>query len=234
MVLEPCGLKEMAQPWKTLESIITDEGVLELRQRGNRDFLITIGSQILMNSLANRSEIVLGTLGCTHLAVHPAPQVLVGGLGMAFTLRAALDTLPITAKVTVAELNPIICTWCRGTLALLTDNAASDPRVELEIGDVSRLISRRSASGKTGFDAILLDLYRGPHARTDQLDDPFYGSRAIQNMRSALAPGGVLAIWSEQYDEGFANRLNNAGFTVTIERPGRGGLRHTIFLARLK
>src|ERR1035437_4424942 len=94
----------MAQPWKTIESIATDEGILELRQRGERDFLIMIGNQVLMNSLANRSEVVLGQLGCGHLKDSDGPRVLVGGLGMGFTLRAVLDTLPHTAQVIVAEL----------------------------------------------------------------------------------------------------------------------------------
>lgn len=224
----------MAQPWKTIASAITADGTLELRQRGERDFLIMIGSQVLMNSLANRSEIVLGTLGCGHLKVHAAPRVLVGGLGMGFTLRAVLDSLPDAADVIVAELNPVVCEWCRGALAGLTAGAASDPRVTIEIGDVARLIGRNAAdSCGERFDAIVLDLYRGPHARTDQRNDPLYGSRAIENMRTALRPGGVLAVWGEQYDEGFDKRLRAAGFTVTIERPGRGGLRHAVFLARL-
>jgi spermidine synthase len=225
----------MAQPWKVLESITTDDGILELRQRGERDFLIMIGSQVLMNSLANRSEIVLGKAGCGHLKEHSCPKVLVGGLGMGFTLRAVLDSLPDGAKVTVAELNPVVQIWCQGALAALTDGAASDPRVSVEIGDVAHLISRCAANRcETRFDAIVLDLYRGPHARTDQRNDPLYGSRAIENMRSTLAPDGVIAVWAEQYDEGFDSRLRNAGFTVTIERPGRGGLRHAVFLARLK
>ena len=89
----------MAKPWKTLETIDTDEGVLELRQRDERDFLITVGGLVLMNSLANRSEVVLGQIGCQQLKTHPAPRVLVGGLGMGYTLKAVLDSLPATAQV---------------------------------------------------------------------------------------------------------------------------------------
>jgi spermidine synthase len=209
--------------------------MLELRQRGERDFLIMVGNQVLMNSLSNRSEVVLGRLGCGHLKNHASPRVLVGGLGMGFTLRAVLDALPTTASVIVAELNPVVLSWCRGPLAGLTDSAASDPRVLIEIGDVADII-KQSASQKseTRFDAIVLDLYRGPHARTDHLNDPLYGSRAIDTMRSALSPHGMLAVWGEQYDQGFFNRLNKAGFTVTVEKPGRGGLRHAVFLAKLK
>jgi len=225
----------MAQPWKTIESISTDEGSLELRQRGARDFIITIGSQVLMNSLSNRSEVVLGQLGCAHLKESDSPRVLVGGLGMGFTLKAVLDALPATARVVVAELNPTVREWCRGPLAALTDNAVNDPRVTVEIGDVAHRI-RRSAvdGGDARFDAIILDLYRGPHAKTHHSDDPLYGSRAIDNMRAALKPCGTVAVWGENYDEGFDRRLQSAGFTVTTDRPGRGGLRHVVFTGQLK
>lgn len=225
----------MTQPWKTIDSISTDEGKLELRQRGERDFLITIGPQVLMNSMANRSEVVLGQHGCSHLQGQKNPRVLVGGLGMGFTLRATLDALPEKALVTVAELNPTVVEWCLGPLAHLTGNAVADPRVTLEICDVARQIRRTAVNGGDArFDAIILDLYRGPHAKTHQSDDPLYGSRAIDNMRAALKPCGAVAVWGEQYDEGFDKRLQSAGFTVTTERPGRGGLRHTVFLAHLK
>ncbi len=224
----------MAHPWKTIESIATDEGTLELRQRGERDFLITIGSQILMNSLSNRSEVVLGQLGCGHLKESKSPRVLVGGLGMGFTLRAVLDTLPAAAKVIVAELNPTVVDWCRGPLAALTENAASDPRVTVEICDVASRIGRTSVEGgESRFDAIILDLYRGPHAKTDGSGDPLYGRRAIDNMQAALKPGGAVAVWGENYDEGFDRRLRSAGFTVTTDRPGRGGLRHAVFVGQL-
>lgn len=224
----------MAQPWKIIETVDTDEGPLELRQRGEKDFLITIGPQVLMNSLAHRSEVVLGQLGCKHLKNHPAPRVLVGGLGMGFTLRAVLDCLPATAEVVVAELNPVVPRWCEGPLAGLTDSAVLDPRVRVEIGDVAALLRRNAADAKCDkFDAIVFDLYRGPHARTDRLSDPLYGSRAIDNARASLKPGGVFTIWGENYDAGFDKRLCAGGFSVTSERPGRGGLRHVVFVAKL-
>ena len=223
----------MAQPWQIIDSIPTDEGNLELRQRGARDFLIMIGPQVLMNSLANRSEVVLGQQGCRHLKQAASPRVLVGGLGMGFTLRAVLDELPPSAQVVVAELNPVVLEWCRGPLAPLTAGAADDPRVTVTIGDVAQLIRTSAASGERLFDAMVLDLYRGPHAKTDPCHDPLYGSRAIENCRAALKPGGLLAVWGEQYDENFVKRLRGAGFTVTVERPGRGGLRHAVFLAKL-
>lgn len=223
----------MAQPWKIIESIATNEGVLELRQRGEKDFLIMIGAQVLMNSMANRSEIALGQQACGHLKNSASARVLVGGLGMGFTLKAVLDCLPATAQVVVAELNPIVPHWCRGALAPLTDSAVSDPRVSVEIGDVADLIRKFAVSAsECRFDAIVLDLYRGPHSRTDPVNDPLYGSIAIANARAVLKPGGMMAVWGENYDEGFVKRLQSAGFSVTAGRPGRGGLRHAVFLAR--
>jgi len=222
----------MAKPWKTIESIPTDEGVLELRQRDERDFLITVGGLVLMNSLANRSEVLLGQLGCKKLRQHPAPRVLVGGLGMGYTLRAVLDSLPTSAQVVVAELNPVVLNWCRGPLAILTDRAVDDPRVRVEITDVADLVRRTAkASPADRFDAIVFALYKGPHHRTDSRNEPLYGSRAIASARDALTPRGVFAIWGENYDEGFDKRLRAAGFTVSFQRPGRGGLRHAVFIA---
>lgn len=220
----------MALPWKILDRVtIKDEGALELRQRGERDFLITVGNQVLMNSKAQRSEIALGELGCRKLKTHPAPRVLVGGLGMGITLRAVLDALPESARVVVAELNPVIHQWCLGPLTELTDGAASDPRVTVEIADVAELIRKTPAES---FDAIILDLYRGPHPRTDRINDPIYGSRAIGHSRAALKPGGTLAVWGENPDAAFEGRLATAGFTVKCERPGKGGYRHAVWVAQ--
>lgn len=224
----------MAKPWKTIESISTDEGVLELRQRDEGDFLITVGGLVLMNSRANRSEVVLGQLACKHLKKYHEARVLVGGLGMGCTLRAVLDSLPLTAEVMVAELNPVVLEWCQRLLADLTGGAASDPRVHVEIADVADLVRNAARSTDTEkFDAIVFDLYKGPHYHTDELKDPLYGSRAIENVRSALKPGGVFTVWGENYDEGFDKRLRAAGFTVRYERPGRGGFRHVVFMATL-
>ena len=222
----------MALPWKTLDRFTTeDEGDLELRQRGKGDYLITVGSQVLMNSKAQRSEIALGELGCRKLKNHPGPRVLVGGLGMAITLRAVLDTLPASAEVVVAELNPKIHEWCLGPLSELTDGAASDPRVTVEIADVSELIRQAT---RESFDAIILDLYRGPGPQTDRRNDPLYGSRAIERSRAAIKPGGVLAVWGENPDAGFESRLASAGFAVRCERPGKGGYRHAVWVAEKK
>jgi spermidine synthase len=223
----------MAQPWKTVESFETDEGLLELRQRGQKDFLITVGGLVLMNSMANRSEIVLGQLGCKHLKNHSAPRVLVGGLGMGYTLRAVLDSLPINAEVVVAELNPTVVDWCNGPLSLLTDDAVNDPRVTVEICDVAERV-RHTANDNhcPEFDAVVFDLYKGPHHKTDKVKDPLYGSRAIANVYKILKPEGLFTIWGENFDAGFDRRLVAAGFATSSERPGRGGYRHVVFVAK--
>lgn len=219
----------MALPWKIIDSVSTeDEGTLQLRQRGTKDFLITIGTQVLMNSAAHRSEVALGQLACAPLRHHPRPRVLVGGLGMGYTLRSVLDQLPASAQVVVAELNPIVVQWCQGPLAVLTNSVVNDPRVTVEIGDVAALIKISEA----GFDAIVLDLYRGPHFYADAENDPLYGNKAIQAARQALKAGGILAVWGENYDERFEQRLHKAGFAVTVQRPGKGGLRHAVFVAQ--
>jgi spermidine synthase len=222
----------MAQPWKVLDTVETKDGKLELRQRGEKDFLILVNSLVLMNSSLHRSEVALGEVACGHLKEQAAPRLLVAGLGMAITLRAVLDSLPATAQVVVAELNPVVVEWCRGPLASLTGGAVDDPRVSVQIADVADVI-RRSAGGAGAFDAIVLDLYTGPHARTDKVCDPLYGSVAIESTRCALKPGGTFAVWGENRDAGFEKRLSSAGFAVSTERPGRGGLRHVVYLARL-
>jgi len=225
----------MSQPWKAIDSVSTEEGILELRQRGEQDFLITVGGRVLMNSRAHRTEAALGRLACGHLSSQAGPRVLLGGLGMGYTLRAVLDTLPPAGKVLVSELNPPVLDWCRGHLAALTHGAAADPRVSVEIGDVARLIGRYAKDGQLEkFDAVVLDLYSGPCTGIHKRDDPFYGSTAINTTRAVLKTNGVFAVWGEDYDAGFDKRLRAAGFTVTSERLGRGGPRHVVYMGKLK
>ena len=219
----------MAQPWKTLATLETDEGLMELRQRGAKDFLITVGGLVLMNSQQNRSEIVLGQLGCEKLLTRPQPRVLVGGLGMGYTLKAVLDSLPAAAEVVVAELNPTVVEWCRAPLAVLTATAVDDPRVTVEIGDVAALVKRSAQKGEL-FDAVIFDLYKGPHAKTDRIHDPLYGSKAIANVCKILKPGGRFTIWGENFDAGFDRRLQQAGLKTDSKRPGKGGYRHVVFV----
>ena len=223
----------MATAWQTLEQIETEAGLLELRQRGDDDFLITVAGRVLMNSHANRSELALAQIACEGLGEDPSPKVLIGGLGMGCTLRAALAVLPSGARIHACEINPHVAGWCRGPLAGVNRQALEDPRVAVQIGDVGAAITE-AARGPVAerFDVILLDLYEGPHPGTDPQGDPFYGSRALARTHAALAEPGVFAVWAEAPDRGFDDRLRAKGFETEIHRPGRGGLRHAVHLAR--
>jgi spermidine synthase len=179
-----------------------------------------------MSSAAHASETALAQLALVRLPRRRAPRVLLSGLGMGLTLRAALDALPPDARVQVVELHPVVVAWCRGPLAELNAGAALDPRVRVEPGDVADAIARAAAAS---LDAILLDLFVGP--MRPPASDPHYGRAALARARAALAPGGVLALWAERPDAGFARRLAAAGFAVEVARPGRGGLRHAVYLA---
>ncbi|HEY2743793.1 MAG TPA: spermidine synthase [Polyangia bacterium] len=214
----------MTRPWQTVARAETAEGALELRRRGDGDFLITIAGRVLMTSQARRSEEALASLA---LADRARRSVLVGGLGMGYTLRAALDSLPADARVTVVELNPVVVEWCKGPLSPLTEGAVADPRVTVVVADVAAQIAR---APRGAWDAILLDLYEGPHAATQAADDPLYGAAALARTRAALRAGGVFAVWSEEADARFERRLQDAGFTVDKQRAGRGGRAHVVYL----
>lgn len=219
----------MSKIWQTLDRHDSPDGLFELRRREVDDFLICIDGRVLMNSRASRSEEVLGVDACSDLSA--GARVLVGGLGMGMTLRAVVDSLPPDSEVTVAELHPVLAQWCRGPLSGLTNDVLSDPRVHLRIGDVADAI-RETGTGETRYDAIVLDLFEGPHAKTDAAGDPLYGRRAIERTWSALSAGGVFGVWAEAREAQFESRLRAQGFDVESHRPGRGGLRHWIVLAR--
>ncbi len=219
----------MSKPWQTVDRLESPDGVLELRRRDDDDFLICIDGRVLMNSRASRSEEELGWRTCAGLR-HGA-RILVGGLGMGLTLKAVLDSVDATSRVTVAELHPVIEAWCRGPMAALSGSAAADPRVSIRIGDVADRI-REAAEGAVSYDAIVLDLFEGPHSGDDAAEDPLYGRQALRRSRLALARGGVLGVWSEAPDKKFEARLRSEGFSVESIRPGRGGLRHWVVLAR--
>jgi spermidine synthase len=160
------------------------------------------------------------------------PQVLVGGLGMGFTLRATLDLLNADATVVVAELVPAVVAWNRGPLGPLAGHPLRDPRVRVETGDVAETL--QSSPGR--FDAVLLDVDNGPDAFTATANARLYGDQGLAAARDALTPGGVLAVWSAWEDRRFEQRLRYAGFVVEVERVrGRlrkGGPKHTIFIGR--
>jgi len=219
----------VSRAWETLDRRESADGVLELRQRGADDFLICIDGRVLMNSRASRSEEELGVRTCAGLA--PGARILIGGLGMGFTLRAVLDSIPEESQVDVAELHPIVAEWCRGPLAAVSGSSLDDPRVSLRVGDVADRI-REAADGAEPYDAIVLDLFEGPHAHTDAKRDPLYGRQAIERSWRALRPNGVLGVWAEAREQHFEARLRGQGFLVESHRPGRGGLRHSVVLAK--
>ena len=223
----------MAKPWRIVDSADTDEGFLELRQRGETDFLITIDGRVLMNSSATMSEKVLAKLACESLKNKKNPRVLVGGLGMGFTLKAALDNLPADAEAVVAELNPIMVKWCRGPIAHFTGGAVDDPRVNVVIDDVAAIIRKAAIKGRgRRFDAIILDLYEGPYEGDQGRGEYLYGDMALELSSSALKTDGVFAVWSEDPDKAFEKRLKAAKFSVNRQRPGRGGRRHVVYIAK--
>jgi len=220
------------QPWQTLDSIATADGLLELRRRAADDFLITIDGRVLMNSRAQASEVGLARLACRPIASRRTPRVLIGGLGMGCTLRAALTELPRDARVVVAELTPRVVDWCSGPLADVNAGALRDPRCEVRVEDVADTVvsTVATAAGKPAYDAVMFDLYEGPAASGDRL----FGRRALERVRAVLRPGGVFAIWSEGVTPGFERRLELSGYAVERRRLGRGGLRHVVYLARQK
>ncbi len=224
----------MPRPFKLLDSADTPEGRLELRQRGEDDFMISIGGRVLMSSRIHRSETAVAELACAAIRASKSPRVLIGGLGLGFTLRAALDGLPSRAHVVVAELNPVVATWCRDRVAHLSGHALSDPRVSLVFGDVTEQVRVVACDpGHPRFDAVVLDLYLGP-SDADPVDGPLYGRQALEATRAALSPTGVYAVWSEEPSARFEKRLRDAGFAVERLRTAGGGPRHAVYVAQAR
>jgi len=219
----------MRQPWVTVEAVETAEGLLMLQQRG-RNSVITIDGRVLMSSLHTRSEAVVAELGCAPIRDRPRPRVLVSGLGLGFTLRAALDVLPTTAEVVVAELNEVVVRWCRGPVASAAGDTLADPRVEVVVGDVTDVIRRVADDDSAArFDAIVLDLYVGPAEPHPGGDDPLYGVGILRASHAALTNGGVLAVWGEMRSPSYERRMRACGFATRWVRP-RGGPRHAVHL----
>jgi len=183
----------------------------ELRlYRHDRDFMIVLDRNELMSSRMSGSEVALATMTCARLAGRNHPRLLIGGYGMGFTLRAALEVLGSGARVTVAELVPEIIEWARGPMEDLAAGCLEDPRVELVLEDVAEVIR----SGTCTYDAILLDVDNGPDGLTRDANDQLYSARGLRAAKAALKPGGVLAIWSAARDDAFAGRLRKTGFRV--------------------
>jgi spermidine synthase len=204
-------------------------GELRLKRRG-AEFSIMLGANELMNSRLSGSEQALATLACERIRGRAHPKILIGGLGMGFTLRAALAALGDDAGVTVAELVPAVVAWARGPMADVFGNCLDDPRVTVRQADVGEVIRTR----KSAWDAILLDVDNGPEGIVHAANDRLYSRVGLGEARAALEPGGVLAVWSSGADHGFTRRLRNAGFAVEenkVRANGKSGARHVVWIA---
>ncbi len=227
------------QPSRNLGEVRTADGkdlVLYVR---DGVYTIRIDGLELMSSRAHGSEEELARLACS--TIRPRPLVLIGGLGMGFTVRAALSHLPADARVVVCEVFLAVMAWNRGPLADVAGRPLEDARVHPVIMDVAHLIEGSAYRGRgrtTGgsFDAILLDVDNGPEPLTLATNRRLYGRRGVERLRDALAAGGVLALWSASHDEEFERRLLATGLEVSRHerpaRPGTRGPRHVIYLAR--
>lgn len=220
------------KPWVELDTadIPGDKDALRLRERDGA-FSITIGATELMDSRRSRSEAALASLACARLPDPGRAQVLIGGLGMGFTLRAALDGLGPQARVVVAELVPGVVAWARGHLSHLFAGSLDDARVELRIEDVRQTI----LSDPGRYDAVLLDVDNGPEGFTRRANDHLYGAAGLRQARRALRPGGILGVWSNGPDREFTQRLRTVGFAVEevrVHAHGTKGRRHVLWFAR--
>jgi spermidine synthase len=199
--------------------------------QGKDDFSIKIaGGHELMNTRKHGSEDALGKLPCQRLSRPETARVLIGGLGMGFTLAAVLQAVGPRAEVTVAELIPEVVEWNRGPLGDFSGRPLDDPRTRVHVGDVAKLLRRQRAC----FDVIALDVDNGPEGLTKSSNNWLYSAPGIAAAQDALSPGGTLAYWSAGPDQGFHDRLRQCGFLVeetTVHAHGNKGPRHTIWLA---
>ncbi|MCO1333342.1 hypothetical protein MO867_03215 [Microbulbifer sp. OS29] len=222
------------KPWIELGTahIPNNGGTLKLRQR-DQEFSITLSGVRgeLMSSRAFNSEQQLALQGCAHLNKRKSARVVVGGMGMGYTLAAALEVLPSCAEVIVADLIPEVVEWNRGALGDCAGRPLDDSRCVVHIGDVGDLLVKPECS----YDAVLLDVDNGPEGLTHSDNSWLYSIDGTSCIYSSLTPGGILAVWSAGPDNMYVNRLRKAGFQVEVatvrERPGKGA-RHTIFLAK--
>lgn len=207
-----------------------DDGVLSLHQRG-ASFTLRVRDTELMNSAVHDSEDALATLGCAKLAGHPNPSVLIGGLGMGYTLAAALRTLGPGARVVVAELMPAVVEWNRGPLANLAGRPLDDARVAVRLQDIAHSLQ----AARREFDGILLDVDNGPEGLTRDSNNWLYSEEGLTAAYGALRPHGTLAVWSATPEKSFTMRLRKIGFTVeevrVPARAGSGAERHAIWVA---
>ncbi len=200
--------------------------------RHGRDYIIMLERNELMSSRMSGSEEALAEMTLDRLSDPANARLLVGGYGMGFTLRAALRRLGPKGWACVVELVPGIIEWARGPMAELADGCLDDPRTQLVMGDVGAEIARSRGS----WEAILLDVDNGPDGLTRDANNGLYTMRGLEKARAALAPGGVLAVWSAGPDPAFTRRMRDAGFAVeevqVRARQNGKGPRHVIWFGR--
>ena len=220
-------------PWTLLDTAQTPgNGELLSLYQHDTEFSIEAGNYVVMNSRVHRSEDALGKLACQKIAKHRRARVLIGGLGMGYTLRSALNGLGAEAQVVVAELVPAVVQWNRGVLADLAGSPLDDNRVTIHVADVAQMIE----TAKGDYNAILLDVNNGPQAQNRKDNDGLYSPRGLETAFAALRPKGVLAIWSSGPEPAFARRLRKAGFAVDevgvrSREGGKGGGHHIVWIA---
>jgi len=219
-------------PWILLDSaqVPGNGGELQLYQRGDELSIKIAGHGELMNSRVHGSEDALAEKTCARLVDCVQPRLLIGGLGMGFTLAAALQHLGDQAQVMVAELVPAVVAWNRGPIGKHAGHPLQDPRVTVREGDVARIIKAEQQA----YDAILLDVDNGPEGLTRKENDWLYSINGLSAAYAALRPQGVLAVWSAGPDKKFMQRLRKVGFEVDevrVRAHGSKGARHIIWFA---
>ncbi len=218
------------KPWQELDHAATPLGDrMTLCQRGD-DYVIRVDGTELMGSRAHESEEQLAVRSLALLGDPRGARVLVGGLGMGFTLGAALRVLGADARVDVVELVPAVVGWNRGVLAHLAGFPLEDPRVQVIEDDVANVL----VASRDRYDAVLMDVDNGPQALTSPGNARLYDDLGLARAAEALSPGGVFALWSASADPAIAARLRRAGLSPRAERPrarGGGATRHTLWLA---
>ena len=219
-------------PWLQIDTARVPGADVELRlMRRGDEFSMMLGPNELMNSRLSGSEEVLATLACKRIGAVKSPHLLIGGLGMGFTLRAALAVLGPEARIVVAELVPAVIKWAKGPMADIFGDSLKDPRARILGADVIEVIGSHSSA----FDAILLDVDNGPEGLIRKANDALYDLQGLKAIRRALRPGGVLAVWSSGPNGAFSKRLDAAGFDVNevaVRATAKGsGARHVIWFA---
>lgn len=190
-------------------TLTPDGGEVTLHEHDN-NFFIKVNKEELMCSRRPASELRLGSLGCAHLADTKSSKVLIGGLGMGYTVRAALDSVPEDGTIVVVELLPEVVRWNREIIGHLSDFALEDKRVQVLTQDVFEVLK----NAKSEFDAVLLDVDNGPHVITDSLNDQLYTKSGLATIRRSLKKNGRLGLWSAEPDPHFEKRLQEMGFSV--------------------